>query len=656
MAERLIVILSVLTLFFSESQSQNLTDDNHLRESVARKGQARIITSVQNSKTIAELSRFVSISSVKGKSVEIVISPLTIDWFITQKLNYQIIESDDSKKVMTAACFNQAIGWDLYPTYTQYDSIMQSFSTLYPSLCHLDTIGTSINGKLVLVLKISDNAGTDEDEPETFYSSTIHGDETGGFVLMLRFADYLLKNYPADTRVTNLIDNLEIWINPLANPDGTYRNGDTIISPTRDNANGYDLNRNFPDPITPNTVKQQETLDMIKFMRSHHFVLSANFHSGAEVVNYPWDRWDRLHADNEWFYSISRKYADTVHANSYPGYMTDLENGITNGADWYIIYGGRQDFVTYELQGREVTIELDDTHVTPAADLNSLWQYNWRSLLKTHVLPKIGRVEPNKITRGDLRELLEAIRAKSPITANDALKIVRWIFARAIEADLVTASPAVGLRKPTKETPRDRVATDAELRALWTEGLKHGSYGAAIRLAMLTAARREEIFSMQWGEIDDEARVWRIPAARTKNARPHDVPITDAMAEILATLKPSDANKRQAEPWVFRGRHIGKALRPTFRTWARILEGAQISGLSFHDIRRSVRDRLTRDLEVPFPIAEGIIGHAPSRLTLTYNPSGVSLREMASALSRWASTLDAIVRNKKAEKVVRIAR
>ena len=77
----------------------------------------------------------------------------------------------------------------------QYDSIMQSFLSLYPSICHLDTIGTSINGKLILALKISDNASIDEDEPEVFYTSTMHGDETGGFILMLRLADYLLTNY-----------------------------------------------------------------------------------------------------------------------------------------------------------------------------------------------------------------------------------------------------------------------------------------------------------------------------------------------------------------------------------------------------------------------------------------------------------------------------
>ena len=104
---------------------------------------------------------------------------------------------------------------------------MQSFPKLYPSLCSLDTIGTSINGKLVLALKISDNPAVDEDKPAVFYTSTMHGDETGGFILMLHLADYLLKNYNLDARVKNLIDNLEIWINPLANPDGTYNTGNT---------------------------------------------------------------------------------------------------------------------------------------------------------------------------------------------------------------------------------------------------------------------------------------------------------------------------------------------------------------------------------------------------------------------------------------------
>jgi hypothetical protein len=89
----------------------------------------------------------------------------------------------------------------------------------------------------------------------------------------------------------------------------------------------------------------------------------------------------KIHADDSWFNSISRAYADTVHVYSGPAYMSDLNNGVTRGAEWYIVYGGRQDFMTYELHGREVTIELDGQYITPAAQLTLLWQNNYRSLL-----------------------------------------------------------------------------------------------------------------------------------------------------------------------------------------------------------------------------------------------------------------------------------
>ncbi|MCX6322043.1 MAG: M14 family zinc carboxypeptidase [Bacteroidia bacterium] len=382
MTRRFLILLVVLIFFALRCYPQNINNDDKLRDIVGQNGQVEVTIPYTDNKALDNLTRNVSILSVRNKIVSISLSPLTVEWFILQKYDYVITKKTDNKGVISALDINQAMEWDKYPTYSQYDSIMQSFKILYPALCHLDTIGTSVNGKLVLTLKISDNIGTDEDEPEVFYSSTMHGDETGGFVLMLRLADYLLKNYNLNSRVKNLVDNLEIWINPLANPDGTYRTGNTISSPTRFNANGVDLNRNFPDPFQPLEIQQKENRDMIKFMRKHNFVISANFHSGSEVVNYPWDRWfSKLHADDSWFNSISRAYADTVHVYSGPAYMNELDNGVTRGAAWYIIYGGRQDFVTYELQGREVTIELDDQLITPVAQLSLLWQNNWRSLI-----------------------------------------------------------------------------------------------------------------------------------------------------------------------------------------------------------------------------------------------------------------------------------
>jgi hypothetical protein len=377
-----IILLLAATIFSQTCYSQVSGNDERLRDIVRQYGQAEV--TVPNTALISldYLTLNVSILSVNSKIIEISLSPLTVEWFIRQKFSYSIKEKPDLKGLVSAESMSKAFRWDTYPTYPQYDSIMRSFAENYPSLCHLDTIGRSINGKLVLALKISDNHAADEAEPEAFYSSSMHGDEIGGFILMLRLADMLLKNYGDNPRIKELVDNLEIWINPLANPDGTYNTGNTILSPVRYNSHGVDLNRNFPDPALPGMVSEKENVDMMKFMRSHHFVLSANFHSGSEVVNYPWDKWlDILHADNSWFYEISRAYADTVHAYSPSDYMGDLDNGITRGSLWYIVRGGRQDFVTQELQGREVTIELDYQHVTPVSELQALWENNWHSLL-----------------------------------------------------------------------------------------------------------------------------------------------------------------------------------------------------------------------------------------------------------------------------------
>jgi hypothetical protein len=382
MIRRLYILILVTSLFSLTCYPQAVKNDDRLRDLVRKYGQVEVTLSMTDRRILDDLARNVSVISVRDKIIEISLSRITVEWFISQKSDYAIKERSELKGLVSSSTMSKAFAWDTYPTYTQYDSIMQSFVQNYPALCRLDTIGTSINGKLVLALKISDNPEVDESEPEVFYTSTMHGDETGGYVLMLRLAHLLLSSYNSNLRIKELVDNLEIWINPLANPDGAYTDGNAITSPTRFNANGVDLNRNFPDPYLPGMVSEKETADMIKFMRSRSFVISANFHAGAELVNYPWDRWlSVLHADNDWFNGISRAYADTAHVYAEPGYLSDLDDGVTRGAVWYLVYGGRQDFITQELHGREVTIELDYQHITPASQLHLLWEYNWHSLL-----------------------------------------------------------------------------------------------------------------------------------------------------------------------------------------------------------------------------------------------------------------------------------
>ncbi len=275
--------------------------------------------------------------------------------------------------------------WDFYPTYEAYLGMMQQFATDYPEICQLKNLGTLSSGREIIALKISDNVSERENEPKFLYTSTMHGDESAGYPLLLRLSDYLLCNYDADQRVTDLVNGIEIWINPLANPDGTYRTGNnSVAGASRRNANNVDLNRNFPDhedgPNPDGNVYQEETLIFME-LAQEDFNMSGNFHGGAEVFNYPWDTYERRAADNDWWICQGRMYVDTVHLHSPQGYLNDLDNGVTNGYDWYEVNGGRQDFMTHTHRGREFTLELSNQKLLDSDKLPDHWEYNYRSLL-----------------------------------------------------------------------------------------------------------------------------------------------------------------------------------------------------------------------------------------------------------------------------------
>jgi len=305
--------------------------------------------------------------------------------------------------------------WDDYPSYSEYVEMMQVWASEYPDICEYIDAGSSIEGRSILFLRITGNKPAADPKPRFMYTSSMHGDETVGFVLMLRLIEYLLANYPVDGQVERLLDNLEIWINPLANPDGTYFGGDgnTIITPKRRNANNTDLNRNFPQLNIPDYSTEglePETTIMIDLMDSLQFSLSANLHGGAEVMNYPWDYWQRRHPDDLWFEFICREFADTSMYYSPPGYMTFL-GGVTNGYDWYSVTGSRQDFVTYFTGGREVTMEISNSKHPPPDSLGEYWNYNRRSLLNYMEQARFGirGMVSDAVTGGSLSAGIEIL-------------------------------------------------------------------------------------------------------------------------------------------------------------------------------------------------------------------------------------------------------
>jgi len=277
--------------------------------------------------------------------------------------------------------------WDAFPTYAEYVSTLSLLAAKHGSICEWVEIGDTSNQlqpHKLLALKITSHPNVEADKPEVFLTAAMHGDETTGYVLLLRFVDEVLRNYGTDPMTTALVDNVELWVNPLANPDGTYFGGDdTVADAIRDytdadgNDSGIDPNRDFPILGASVTMDAwRETQAMMTFAAAHSFVLSANFHGGAEVLNYPWDTVPRAHVDSDWFIQVASAYAAQAMADGPTDYMRDVsDTGIIGGYAWYEADGTRQDYMTYR-GDREITMEISSIKNPEGPELPVFWEAN----------------------------------------------------------------------------------------------------------------------------------------------------------------------------------------------------------------------------------------------------------------------------------------
>ncbi|WP_431135328.1 M14 family zinc carboxypeptidase [Psychroserpens mesophilus] len=389
-------VLLLLLFFNGNSQTTNL---QKAQEYIESRGEVCLVFTANSEQQVQEISQFLSIGhNVNHETLEVeaFANQDTFQQFLSYGLPFTVNQNDNEFTPSINSNENAQtwdVDWNSYPTYTQYVDKMNYFAATYPNLCSLESIGNTNNGRQLLMLKISDNVSSNEAEPEFMYTSSMHGDELAGFPLMIRLAEYLLSNYGSDPEVDGIVNNTVIYINPLANPDGTYRNAgnNTITNPIRANANGQDLNRNYADNVAglhDSGLYEVETLAFMKFEESHNIVLSANFHGGTELVNYPYDNTYDQHADHDWFEYISVEYATHAQNNSPSGYMMVDEDsdvypspGVTHGAEWYRVYGGRQDYMNFYRGGREVVVELSDTKWIQGNAINNHWTYNKQALL-----------------------------------------------------------------------------------------------------------------------------------------------------------------------------------------------------------------------------------------------------------------------------------
>jgi len=303
---------------------------------------------------------------------------------------------------------------------TELAAVLQQVHNRCPDITRLYTLSEpSAMGVPLSVLEFSDQPGRHELlEPEMKYIANMHGNEVLGRELLLHLADYLCTTYTdGDEDIVKLIDNTRIHIVPSMNPDGwkiaTDAGGkDYLLG--RNNANDVDLNRDFPDldkviydgAIDNNHLMkaakldhriQPETESVIKMIMDNPFVLSANMHGGDLVANYPYDE-SRGDSPTEYsespddltFRNLALVYASNhprMSNPSTPGCDTDEnefanQGGITNGAAWYSVGGGMQDFNYLASNDFEITLELGCDKYPTKESLSSEWEDNKKSLIE----------------------------------------------------------------------------------------------------------------------------------------------------------------------------------------------------------------------------------------------------------------------------------
>lgn len=292
--------------------------------------------------------------------------------------------------LMASTLEEMTASWDRYPTYDLYLEMMRHYAENSTAYCRVDTIGTSIEGRLILALAITGSVPGDDpsSRPEVFFTATMHGDELAGYYLMLRLADTLLSSYAVDPYITQLLDSVVVYINPLSNPDGTYHGGNsTVASAWRYNANYVDLNRNYPDPFGSDPLDsiQPENKAMIDYVAAHHFRLSANIHGGSEVLNYPWDSFTSRqipHPLTSWWNAVSQRFVDSCRSHDASLFTDVISRGYLQGGDWYVIPNGRQDYFNYCHGVHEITMELSTQKKLSSAQLPHYWQCQGTSLVR----------------------------------------------------------------------------------------------------------------------------------------------------------------------------------------------------------------------------------------------------------------------------------
>ncbi len=271
---------------------------------------------------------------------------------------------------------------------------------------------------------------------------------------------------------------------------------------------------------------------------------------------------------------------------------------------------------------------------------NSSWRETERILQREFVAAH-GQRDIREIRRCDILEMMDgAIERGATYQANRIHSNLRKLFNWCMERGIVDASPVAGIKAPTREQARDRVLDDDEIKAvIHAGGGDTYPYGPFVLMLIATAQRRGEVAQMRWSEIDFDQSIWVIPAERSKNGKPHVVPLS---AYALRTL--TNMPRHLDCDWVFTTTRrcpinsFSKATR-------RIHEASSTSDWRLHDLRRTAASGMARAGVAPH-VVEKVLNHISgtiSGVAAVYNRYGYDAEKRA-ALDAWGAFLDELGR------------
>lgn len=305
-------------------------------------------------------------------------------------------------------------------------------------------------------------------------------------------------------------------------------------------------------------------------------------------------------------------------------------------------------------------------HVEPKLSASSKREY--RAALFGKDLSAWQNYPVSSITRADVRTVLDAIMQRgSPSVANHMLAYLSKFFNWCAEKDLLEIPPTDRMKAPAQKTMGERTLSETEIVEVWKAFEAKGeSFRDLFKLLLLTGQRRSEVGNMTYGELvglDGDKPTWEIPGSRTKNGRPHSVPLSKEAVAIITNLPIIGESgllftTNGTTPISAFSKAKGRIDAHIAEERKKVENEAVMPEWDLHDLRRTMVTMMNERLAIAPHVVEACVNHvsggAKAGVAGVYNKA-LYLSERRTALQSWATYVTNLVAIADAKNVVKLA-